>query len=52
MDENDVQYLEKILINETNENIISLTFQVIDEKKREIIYELSNILTKDLLKKT
>jgi hypothetical protein len=53
MDENDVHYLEKILTNETNENITSQTFQVIDEKKREIIYELelSNVAAKDLLKK-
>ena len=53
MDENDVNYLEKILTNETNENITSQTFQVIDEKKREIIYELelSNVAAKDLLKK-
>ena len=53
MDENDVHYLEKILTNETNENITSQTFQVIDEKKREIIYELEllNASAKDLLKK-
>ena len=53
MDENDVHYLEKILTNETNENITSQTFQEIDEKKREIIYELelSNLAAKDLLKK-
>ena len=53
MDENDVHYLEKILTNETNENITSQTFQEIDEKKREIIYELelSNAAAKDLLKK-
>lgn len=53
MDENDVHYLEKILTNETNENITNQTFQEIDEKKREIIgeLELSNVATKDLLKK-
>lgn len=53
MDENDVHYLEKILKNETNENITNQTFQEIDEKKREIIgeLELSNVATKDLLKK-
>jgi hypothetical protein len=53
MDENDVHYLEKILTNETNENITSQTFQVIDETKREIIYELElpNIVAKSLLKK-
>ena len=53
MDENDVHYLEKILTNETNENITNQTFQEIDEKKREIIgeLELSNLATKDLLKK-
>ncbi len=53
MDENDVLYLEKILTNETNENITNLNFQEIDDKKREIIdeLELSNKATKDLLKK-
>ena len=53
MDENDVHYLEKILTNETNENITNLNFQEIDDKKREIIdeLELSNKMTKDLLKK-
>ena len=53
MDENDVHYLEKILTNETNENITNLTFKEIDEKKREIIgeLELSNLAAKDLLKK-
>ena len=53
MDENDVLYLEKILTNETNENITNLNFQEIDDKKREIIdeLELSNKVTKDLLKK-
>ena len=52
MDENDVHYLEKILTNKTNENISSQTFQVIDKKKREIIYELEllNIVAKSLLK--
>ena len=40
MDENDVHYLEKILTNETNENITNQTFQEIDEKKSEIIDEL------------
>ena len=40
MDENDVHYLEKILTNETNENITNLNFQEIDDKKREIIDEL------------
>lgn len=53
MDENDVKYLEKLMTNETNENITSLTFQEIDLKKREIIseLELSNKYTNDLLKK-
>jgi len=53
MNENDVQYLEKILTNETNENITSLNFQEIDEKKREIIEELdlSKKATKEFLKK-
>ena len=53
MDENDVHYLEKILTNETNENITNLTFNEIDEKKREIIgeLELSKTISKDLLKK-
>lgn len=53
MDENDVHYLEKILTNETNENITNLTFKEIDEKKREIIgeLELSKTISKDLLKK-
>ena len=53
MDENDVHYLEKILTNETNENITNLTFKEIDEKKREIIgeLELSNLAAKCLLKK-
>ena len=53
MNENDVQYLEKILTNETNENITDKTFEEINEKKREIIdeLELSNKQTKDLIKK-
>ena len=44
--------LEKILTNETNENITNLTFNEIDEKKREIIgeLELSKTISKDLLK--
>ena len=53
MDENDVHYLEKILTNETNENITNQTFQEIDEKKSEIIDELGLIkkVNNNLLKK-
>ena len=41
MNDNDVHYLEKILTNETNENIANLNFEQIDRKKREIIDELN-----------
>jgi hypothetical protein len=53
MDEDDVEYLEKIIKNETNENITNLSFQEIDTKKREIIdeLELSKKYSQELLKK-
>ena len=53
MDGNDIQYLEKILTNETNETITNLTFQEIDTKKKDVLdeLELSSKNTKDLLKK-
>ena len=53
MDEDDVEYLEKLMTNETNENITNLTFKEIDLRKREIIteLELSIRYTKELLKK-
>ena len=53
MNENDIQYLEKALINEKNEDIINQTFQEIDKNKENILneLELSKIDTKNLLKK-
>ena len=41
MNEDDIQYLEKIITNETNENITNTNFEEIDKKKREIIDELN-----------
>jgi len=49
----DIQYIEKILVNETNEPVLNITFQEIEDKKREILseLELSKKNTKELLKK-
>lgn len=53
MDENDIEYLEKALINETNEGITKLTYDYIDTQKKDILnnLELSKKLTKELVKK-
>jgi len=53
MDENDIEYLEKALINETNEGITKLTYEYIDTQKKDILnnLELSKKFTKELVKK-
>ena len=53
MNDDDMQYIEKIITNETNESITNLTFQEIDIKKKEIIDELdlSKNLSKELFEK-
>lgn len=53
MDENDILYLEKALINETNEGITKLTYEYIDTQKKDILnnLELSKKFTKELVKK-
>jgi hypothetical protein len=53
MDENDIEYLEKALINETNEGITKLTYNYIDTQKKDILanLELPKRITKELLKK-
>ena len=53
MDENDIQYLEKALTNETNEGITKLTYKYIDTQKKDILdnLELPKRTTKELLKK-
>ncbi len=53
MDENDIQYLEKALTNETNEGITKLTYKYIDTQKKDILdnLELPKRTTKELIKK-
>ena len=41
MNSEEIAYLEKALTNETNENIINLTFADVEQKKREILEELN-----------
>ena len=53
MNENEIEYLEKALVNEKNENIMELTFAEVERKKRTILEELklSRMELKTLLKK-
>jgi hypothetical protein len=53
MNEDEVNYLEKILANEKNEQIINTTFKDIDREKKEILgeLELSKTHTTELIKK-
>jgi hypothetical protein len=53
MNENELQYLEKALTNETNENITKQTFKEINKEKNEILNELElpKKTIKELLKK-
>ena len=53
MNENEIAYLEKALVNEKNENIMELTFAEVERKKRTILEELklSRMELKTLLKK-
>jgi len=53
MDEEEIQYLEKALINETNEGITKLTYNYITTQKNDIItnLELPKKKTRELLKK-
>ena len=53
MNEDEIAYLEKALVNEKNENIMELTFTEVERKKRTILEELklSRMELKTLLKK-
>lgn len=53
MNQNDIQYLEKALTNETNEDIAKLTYNYINTQKNDIItnLQLPKKTTKELLKK-
>ena len=53
MNEDEIAYLEKALVNEKNENIMELTFAEVERKKRTILEELklSRMELKTLLKK-
>ena len=53
MNEEEIEYLGKALNNENNESLMNLTFDKIEEKKREILEELdlSKKEIKDLLKR-
>lgn len=52
MNEEEIAYLEKAITNETNENIMNLTFADVERKKRAILAELdlSKANTAKLLK--
>jgi len=53
MNKDEIEYLEKAVNNEKNELLMNLTFDKLDNKKREILEELQlpNTKIKELLKK-
>ena len=53
MDDNEIEYFEKIVNNEKNKSLMNLTFDKIEDKKKEILEELQlpNTQINDLLKR-